>query len=242
MKKLSTKTVMISLFAFSVTSFSYQVIEVKNGGVIKGKVKAAKKYKDPVLKITKNTDFCGTSKPARIYEIASDGGLKNVIVVIKNIKKGKPAPKQDCVIDNVKCYFEPLVQVCYKVKGNKFVFKNSDPFLHNTHINKVLRGGRERTAYNLALPKKGQVIKKPIRTWGLHHVKCDAHAWMWGYVYVSKHPYATVTNAKGEFVIKDIPPGKYKVWFWHPGMKEVVKEVEVKAGKVTTVNLTMTKK
>lgn len=242
MKRLNLRNLTVSLLVLSLTSFSYEVVEVKNGGVLKGKVKAAEKYKDPILKITKNTDYCGTSKPARLYEIANDGGLKNVIVVIKNIEKGKPAPKEDCVIDNKDCYFEPLVQVCYKVKGAKFVFKNSDPFLHNTHINKVLEGGRERTAYNLALPKKGQVIEKPIRTTELHHVKCDAHAWMWGYVYISKHPYATVTNAKGEFEIRDIPPGKYEVWFWHPGMREITKEVEIKSGEVTTVNVIMTKK
>jgi hypothetical protein len=242
MKRLSLKLLGLFTFLLTLPVFGYEVIEVTNGGVIKGKVKADKKYKDPMLKITKNTDYCGTSKPARLYEIAEDLGLKNVIVVIKDIKKGKAPPKKDCVIDNVDCYFEPLVQVCFKAKGNKFVFKNSDPFLHNTHINKILKSGRERTAYNLALPKKGQVIRKPIRTRGLHRVKCDAHAWMWGFVYISKHPYATVTNEKGEFEIRDIPPGRYKVWFWHPGMKEVVKEVEVKAGKVTQVSVTMTKK
>jgi len=103
-------------------------------------------------------------------------------------------------------------------------------------------GDKRRTVYNLALPKKDQVITKPVRATGLHDVKCDAHSWMRAYVYVSEHPYVAITDASGNFEIKDLPPGKYTIRFWHEGLKEEKKEIEVSAGKTTDLQVTMSKK
>jgi hypothetical protein len=37
------------------------------------------------------------------------------------------------------------------------------------------------------------------------------------------------------------PNGKYTIRFWHKGFDEVVKEIEVKGGKVSALNTTFTK-
>lgn len=237
------KRILIFLIVFSIlmvgASFAYEVVDVKNGGGIKGKVKVVQKYDDPVLKIEKDVEYCGKSQPANMYLISGDMGIKNVLVIVENVQKGKAAPKADTVIDNVKCYFEPLVSIAYK--GANYVLKNSDPILHNTSL-AVMLGDKRRTVYNLALPKKDQVITKPVRATGLHDVKCDAHSWMRAYVYVSEHPYVAITDAGGNFEIKDLPPGKYTVRFWHEGLKEEKKEIEVFAGKTTDLQVTMSKK
>lgn len=238
MKRLIVLLVSFSLI-IATASFAYEVIDVKGGGGIKGKVKVASKYEDPVLKIEKDVEYCGKSQPAKMYQIAGDMGIKNVLVIVENIQKGKAAPKQDTTIDNKKCYFEPLVSIAYK--GSNYVLKNSDPILHNTSL-AVMLGDKRRTVYNLALPKKDQVITKPVKVTGLHDVKCDAHAWMRAYVYVSEHPYVAITDDNGNFEIKDLPPGKYTVRFWHEGLKEEKKDIEVSAGKVSDLNVTMSKK
>jgi hypothetical protein len=64
---------------------------------------------------------------------------------------------------------------------------------------------------------------------------------MRAYVYSSRHPYVAITDAKGNFEIKDLLPGKYTVRFWHEGFDEVVKEIEVKGGKVSELNASFTK-
>lgn len=238
MKRLILLLVSFSLI-IATASFAYEVIDVKGGGEIKGKVKVASKYEDPVLKIEKDVEFCGKSQPAKMYQIAPDMGIKNVLVIVENIQKGKAAPKQDTTIDNKNCYFEPLVSIAYK--GSNYVLKNSDPILHNTSL-AVMLGDKRRTVYNLALPKKDQVIIKPVKVTGLHDVKCDAHAWMRAYVYVSEHPYVAITDDNGNFEIKDLPPGKYTVRFWHEGLKEEKKDIEVSAGKVSELSVTMSKK
>ena len=90
--------------------------------------------------------------------------------------------------------------------------------------------------YNLALPYKDQEIKKANRVSGLLNVKCDAHPWMRAYIYSSRHPYVAITGENGEFEITDLLPGKYTVRIWHEGFKEIVKEVEVKAGKTASLD------
>jgi hypothetical protein len=219
----------------------YEIVEVKNGGTIKGKVKAVTKVDDPILRIDKDTDFCGTSQKALMYLLSPSLEVKNVLVIVEDVTKGEAPPKIDLVIDNKKCYFEPLVGIAYV--GSKFVMKNSDPILHNTNLGliKKKRGKiRRRTLYNLAFPpEKKLLIKKPVRIDGLIDVHCDAHPWMRAHIYSSRHPYVAITDANGNFEIKDLLPGKYTVLFWHEGFKEVRKKVKVEAGKVTELNVTL---
>lgn len=252
MKKMKKVFVLVAALSLLIaaTSFAYEVVDVKNGGSIKGKIKAAEKIKDPVIPIKvkpkpdpKETErekaVCGSSQQAHMYIISPANEVKNVLVIVEDVKKGKAVPKADLTIDNNKCYFVPTVAITYK--GSDFIVKNSDPILHNTNLGIMLDSKRS-TAYNLALPRKDQVIKKPARRTGLYHVKCDAHEWMRAYVYVSEHPYVAITDANGNFEIKDLPPGKYKVRIWHEGFKEVTKDVDVSTGKASDLSVTLTKK
>ncbi len=254
MKKFLVFMVVISLIipslSYAKRKARYKAIEVTNGGTIKGTIKSAEKVKDPVIPIkikpkenaeeTKlEKDTCGSSQQAMMYLISSSNGVKNAFVIVEGIKEGKAVPKKDITIDNLKCKFEPLVSIAF-VKSN-FVIKNSDPLLHNTNLGKDVRAGVRRTVYNLALPFKDQVIKKPIRVAGLINIKCDAHPWMRAYVYSTRHPYVALTDADGNFEIKDLPPGKYKVRVWHEGFEDVVQDVEVKAGGTSDLNATFSK-
>ncbi len=250
MKKILALVAMMVLFAAAV-SFAYEVVDVKNGGSIKGKIKAAEMIADPVIKIVvkpkpdpKETELekktCGDSQPARMYILSPANEVKNVLVIVEDVQKGKAAPKTDLVIDNTKCMFEPIVGIAYK--GANFKIKNSDPLLHNTNLGLLLTETTRRSVYNLALPNKDQVITKPVRATGLIIVKCDAHDWMRGYAYASDNPYVAITDASGNFDIKELPAGKYKVRIWHEGFKEVIKNVEVSSGKSSELDLTLSKK
>lgn len=250
MKRILALAVMMVLFAAAV-SFAYEVVDVKNGGGIKGTIKAAEKIADPVIKIVikpkpdpKETELerstCGDSQKANMYLLSPANEVKNVLVIVEDVQKGKAAPKNDLLIDNAKCYFEPIVGIAYK--GANFKIKNSDPLLHNTNLGLLLTETTRRSVYNLALPNKDQVITKPVRATGLIIVKCDAHEWMRGYVYASDNPYVAITDANGNFEIKDLPAGKYKVRIWHEGFKEVNKTVEVSAGKSADLDVTLSKK
>ncbi|MCK5286541.1 MAG: carboxypeptidase regulatory-like domain-containing protein [Thermodesulfovibrionia bacterium] len=250
MKKIMVFMVVVSLLIPTLSfakKVKYEVVDVTNGGTIKGKIKTTKKVKDPLIPIKISPDekpedaekirnTCGESQQTLMYLISPDMGVKNALVIVEGVKKGKAAPKKDLTLDNNKCRFEPIVGISYL--KSQYVIKNSDPLLHNTSLGKIIREGVRRTVYNLALPFKDQVIKKPNRVAGLINVKCDAHPWMRAYVYSSRHPYVAITDANGNFEIKDLLPGKYKVRFWHEGFEEVVKEIDVKAGKASALNVT----
>ncbi len=47
-------------------------------------------------------------------------------------------------------------------------------------------------------------------------LKCDIHTWMRGYIIALDHPYAAITNDKGEYEIKNVPAGTDLVIVgWH---------------------------
>ena len=153
MKRIQT-LIAIFAFLFVATSFAYEVVDVKNGGSIKGKIKASAKVDDPVLTIDKDVEYCGKSQPARMYILSPALEVKNVFVIVEDVQKGKAAPKTDISIDNTKCYFEPIAGIAYK--GANFVIKNSDTILHNTNLGILLKDKRS-TVYNLALPRKDRL-------------------------------------------------------------------------------------
>ncbi len=227
----------------------YEVVEVKNGGVLKGKIKAAIKVNDPLIPIEvkpkgdpEETELekhtCGNSQQSLMYVLSPSLEVNNVLVIVEDIMKGKAAPKIDLTIDNLNCRFVPLVGISYI--RSEYIIKNNDPIFHSIAL-ALIHKNRKRTVYNLALPFKDQIIRKDNRVAGLHKAGCAAHPWTRAYIYSSTHPYVAITDANGTYEIKDLLPGKYKVRVWHEGFEEVVKNVEIKTGKASYLNVTFKK-
>ncbi len=220
------------VFAYTPASFAYQTIDVKNGGTIEGVVEfaGATVPKDPVMKLSSETKYCGTSLPASKYLI-KDKKVENVVVSITDIKAGKAVPTEPVTLTNMKCVFVPHVAIGYQ--GGKLVQKNDDPIFHNIHT--YLNG---KTMFNIGLPEKGSSVAKPLLRTGLMEVTCDSHPWMHGFIQIFDHPYAAVTNAGGQFEIKDVPPGTYTIEAWHEGLGTVkATNVKVESGKASRIKL-----
>jgi len=216
------------LMAMCSTASAYKVVDVSNGGSITGTITfSGTPPKNPTLEITKDAEVCGgKSLAADYYVVSASGGLKNVAVAIENIDAGKAYDKKAIIpFDNKHCMFVPHVSAA--VKGQKLGIVSSDPVLHNTHL---YHGTKLKTMYNIALPLQDKVIKKRLKKDGIVTVKCDAHEWMLGYVFVAKSPYVTVSAEDGSFAISDVPPGNYKVTIWHEKLGQVSKDVTVSAG------------
>src|SRR3546814_1368062 len=94
-------------------------------------------------------------------DVCSSDLVGDAVVFLKDVASGKDWGASEGVpeIDNVKCEFDPHVQV---IREGEIDVVNTDPVLHNTH------GfyGR-RTAFNLALPNQGQRIKADLTRPGL---------------------------------------------------------------------------
>jgi len=213
----------------------YEVTTVENGGSISGKV--AYQGNVPMRKIitTKDQDVCGgiREEPEIIVDAAK--GVKDAVVYLAKVEKGKawPAAEAAAKLNNVKCVFEPRVQV---IQPGTLDVVNKDPVLHNTH---GFYG--KRTVFNLALPNQDQVIKTELERPGEVRIECDAHGWMLGWVYVAENPYFAVTGDDGSFTIGDVPPGDYTLIATHEFTGPLEIPVTVKAGEAATVPIELKK-
>jgi hypothetical protein len=217
----------------------YEVITVTNGGSVQGQVKLEGTAPTvPPIKTTKNQDYCGNSIPNPLYTVSKDGGLKNVLVFLKDVQKGKANPGGIANLVNSHCMFDPRVQGTSV--GQQLKVSSEDPVLHNTHPQVAATNA---TLYNLALPFKGFSITKPLPTVPeLIRVKCDAHEWMRAWIWNFDHPYYATTDDTGHFKIADIPAGTYTVVAWHEVMGEKDSPATVAAGKPVDVNFSFTPK
>ena len=205
---------------------NYTEEAVANGGSISGSVSYAGDKKDAPAKVTKDTEVCAKAGEGKSGAIAvTDGKVKNAVVALTGITKGKAWGSDTVLVDNKDCVFVPRITV--GKLGGKITAKNSDAVLHNTHL--YLKEGNK-NLFNIALPNKDQTIDKPLRKPGLVDIKCDAHEWMQAFVYVSAHPYVAVTGDDGSFKMTDVPAGEYTAKVWHEKLGEKEAKVKVEAG------------
>jgi plastocyanin len=186
--------------------------------------------------VTIDQYVCGKEKEPEDLLLSSNNGIRNAVVSLKNVPLAVkhdwnfPAAK----MDQKQCSFTPRVVIV--PVGGTVEFLNSDRLLHN-----VRSTGKENPPFNRAQPHARSisfVFKQPE----LLRVDCDLHSWMRGWVVVAEHPFYAVTNENGEFVLENVPPGKYTLQVWQERLGKVTQEVVVGDKGSTTVSVAMGKK
>jgi len=225
---LAISLILAAVLAAPNVALGYEETTVSGGGTITGKVLFQGDV--PMRKIitTKDQDVCGGIREEPEIIVDAGKAVTDAVVYLAKVDKGKAwaadAPKP--LLDQHKCIFSPRVQV---MRAGKLEVKNSDPVLHNTH---GFYG--KRTAFNLALPNKDQVVETDLDRAGTVRIECDAHGWMLGWIYVVDNPYYAVTGADGSFTITDVPPGDYTLIATHEFTGPIEIPVTVKAGEETS--------
>ncbi len=64
---------------------------------------------------------------------------------------------------------------------------------------------------------------------------------MLGFIFVGENPYAAAVDKSGKYVLKDVPPGTYKLAVWNSHLKAPDKSVTVTAGKTVQENLALSR-
>ncbi len=236
----------------------YEVIEVTNGGTIKGTATWKGEIpKIPPIKVFKHMDTCGQTVKSPVLQVdPASMGLRFVLVYLENVEKGK-VPEKNYPLhmgqiksrpDSELCNFEE--HVFPFVRTRPVALQNVEKLLHNPHG--FAEGNT--TLFNVAMPDPMKIVEKTfLRTHGVGlHFQCDTHVHMNGYMAGFDHPYFAVTDHKGRFEITGVPPGQYKLVLWHEGYstKEfmqdhrpvfdephvITKDIEVKEGDTVEVN------
>jgi hypothetical protein len=198
-------------------------LRAAEGGKVTGKVTWAGDAPKPVLMdITSKPDDLKTCqcKPDETAKVSprllvdkETKGVKYTVVTLEGVPedKAKKFPEREALIDQSHCEFAPHIQ--WVEVDQQLTVKNSDNTLHNVHAKT-----EDGDVFNFSMPEKDQVIKKKLKDAGLLMLNCDAgHSWMNGFVFVVENPYIAITDDKGDFTIDGVPPGKYKLKFWHEG-------------------------
>ena len=202
---------------------SYQVVNVKDGGSVRGTVKwSGEAPKATIVPINKDAQICDPeSRKVRDLErlvIGPNGGVANTIVFLKNISSGKDFDlgPQLRFLDQKNCRYEPHILLV--PAGEVLKMKSSDATLHTVHMDGA-------ASYNLPFPFPNQVISRKMTTPGLVNLKCNGgHTWMNAEMMVVPHPYYAVTNETGRFELTDVPAGTYEIVAWHEGWKVARRE------------------
>ncbi len=228
-KRLHFSLAFLALLLFPSEIGGYEGIEVTNGGMIRGVVKLQGNLSElPRPEIFKFKQVC-EGVPNESVVVGFEGGVRYAVLTLEGVNKGKQVEREAVnELDNQECRFVPHVQAASV--GQWLVVRNSDPILHTAHAH--FKGGQP--DFNLGL-YPGKVSRKPLVSAGVVPVFCDVHPWMRAYIVVTEHPYHAVTDILGEYEIRGIPPGNYRLKVWHETLGTQEKPVEVKGGGVSEV-------
>ncbi len=196
----------------------------------------------------KNAEFCSTHPDAKDgirprYKVVANGGkLKDAVVFIENIDKGKDWPANPIAAFDFKtCDIFPKMAVIRKTaKGEKeglaMVTNKDKDILHNPHGYSVA-GANRKTLFNKPLPSQGDVadVTKSFKRFkpkkdDHFFLQCDQHNFMEADARIVWNPYYAISGDDGFFKIEGIPAGKYKVTAWQPYVGSSTQEITVGDG------------
>lgn len=246
-------------------AWSYIEISVSNGGTLKGMVTLLGEKPRPMamnLVTIPDAVYCGrisTGTGWRIVEdfiLGPDGTLKDAVVMLKNVEKGKSFDLPKVKVEAIDCDFLPFVNVLKD--RDELTVINMDPIEHDIQGYETARERGARILFNRPLPMNpfhkvmgmfGENVHthmpgKPMvekihlkKNRNVFVMQCGFHPYMFSWGVVLDNPYYFITKVDGVFEISDIPPGEYDVAVWHAGMKKyLTKRVQIEAGKTANVD------
>ncbi len=117
--------------------------------------------------------------------------------------------------------------------GTAIEFPNQDPFKH--HLYSFSPAKTFEIKLYAGKPEKPIVFDKP----GEVALGCNIHDWMEAYVLVVDTPYFARTDARGRARIAQVPPGTYRLRWWHPRQR---RELSTRAIKIGVAPMQLTQK
>ena len=158
-----------------------------------------------------------TTKPAALRGQA-------VVYLEDGPKEEVPSHPQTVTISNAQMNFIPFVSIV--AEGGKAVFTNEDPFPHNVF-------SPDNEGFNMGNIAQHGAHQRVFRVPGAYSLLCNLHPGMLGYLLVTPSGWWARTDAKGNFVMKRVPSGTYKVTAWAPRQAPVTQVVTVADGDAT---------
>ena len=148
--------------------------------------------------------------------------LADAAVVLEPVSGSMPERHSTVTIAQRDRELVPYVTVAQT--NTPIEFPNQDPFKH--HLYSFSPAKTFEIKLYAGKPAKPVVFDKP----GEVALGCNIHDWMEAYVYVVDTPYFAKTDATGHARIAGVPPGSYRLKWWHPRLKRAVSARAIEIG------------
>jgi hypothetical protein len=226
-----------------IAAWAYEEATVSNGGTVTGTVQFSGDLPPPIsfeLRRYPDRVYCGALSDGTGYRllrevaVGAQQGLKDVIVMIEGVEKGKPFEFTETKLEANICQFIPFVSVMRE--HYPLTVTNLDQVSHDLQIYERDQEHVFIMFHRPALTKSG--TSDIIRFTGKRRdvtMQCGMHPFMQGHGLAVENPYFAVTGLDGTFTIKDLPAGTHRIKAWHPILGEKVQDVTVAANGTTSL-------
>ncbi len=253
----------LALVMMAGPALAYEVVEVENGGAVKGTVTLHGPIPDPKaynLVTFPDPQYCGRISNGHGWRLLRDflvnakSQVKDVVVLLEGVQAGKAFSLSVPRVEARDCKFLPFTTVVRSGHGIEVV--NMDPVMHDIQAYETSMLTGARVLFNSPLPynqrhERGNLHamhdhrpgKSLVRQFQLSKkrrtfvMQCGFHAYMESWAIAVDNPYYVLTDEQGRFSIENIPPGTYDLRAWHPSIKHVIKQrVTIESGRELTVD------
>lgn len=191
------------------TVLSCRLVLSAEPGLIRGLVRFPGETPPPAMIVPDGDSACPTAIPQEHLLVRqSNRGLKNVLVMLeKESERMKPVPP--VTVKLVGCRLAPRMR--WVPVGTGVWLENADGADHV-----LVARTAQREIFRVPLPAGSPRVRRPLIQEGLVRIECARHLWERAWIYVSGHPYVSVTDESGRFEFA-VPPGSYLARAWHEG-------------------------
>ena len=234
---------------FDTLAMAYESVPVKDGATVRGTVTVSGTIPSPQefeLRRYPDYEYCSKVSDKRGHRllrevtVRSNGGLKDAVVVVEGVERGKPFTFTNAEVNVKLCQFLPFVTVVSDAR--QLTVFNRDPVPHDMQGSSHDETGGELAFYRPVLQAEGTTDL--VRLSKGRHVfimQCSIHPYMQNWGYTVDHPYFAVTDATGAFSIENLPPGTYRLKVWHPILGTREKELTVTSNQLVSMELSFGK-
>jgi plastocyanin len=153
-----------------------------------------------------------------VVYLEADGDLRHRIASVSGSR---------VLLDQRHLMFFPHVLAVQQ--GTTVVFPNNDDVFHNVF------SYSQPKQFDLGRYPRGQFRTVRFDTPGVVRIYCDIHAHMNAVILVLENPYFTAADENGNFVLPDVPSGRYMIHFWFGRNLVESRPIEVRPNGVTNV-------
>ncbi len=224
----------------------YKIASVDQGGTLTGRVGLTGQVPKPRsfhLIHAPNIEFCSRMSDGHGHRILHDfavskaGGLKDTVIAIQGVKKGKPFPRKLQTLHLSLCHADKYV-IGIK-NGERLMVENTDPIKHEIATYEIFGSHRNQISNKSVLPVNSQVRSTFIKPGAPEFIlKCNLHPFLQTRGYIIDNPYYAISDENGNFNIGNIPPGTYEVTAWHPFVPIQRGTITVETGKTAQLDFT----